>query len=116
MNVNKSRLTPTHRLELLGHLLDLQAKLLLPVKGKIRLAQSSVKRCLKGNTIVPRFLASAAGKLMALAKSVTNLHGPPMAQMRTAALGFAATQKRQPGITIQKAWSLITTKPEKLRL
>ena len=94
VNVKKSHLTPTHRLEFLGHLLDLQAKLFLPVKEKIRLAQSSVKRFLKGNTIVPRFLASAGRKVLDLDKSVANLHGLPKALMQAAALGVAATQER----------------------
>lgn len=116
VNTSKSHLKPTHKLEFLGHILDLRAKLFLPVKDKIRQAQSSVKRCLKGNTIVPRFLASAAGKVLDLAKSIANLHGLPKALMRAAALAVAATQKKQPGIAIQKAWSLSAKKPAKLRL
>ena len=47
---------------------------------------------------------------------MANLNSLPKALMRAAALGVAALQKRQPGIAIQKVWSLSTTKPEKLRL
>ena len=71
---------------------------------------------MKGNTIVPRFLASAAGKVLDLAKSVANLHGLPKALMRAAALGVTATQKKHPGISVQKAWSLSAKKPGKLRV
>ena len=116
VNVSKSHLKPTHCLEFLGHRLDLQAKLFIPVQDKVRQAQTAVKKCLKGKVIVPRFLASAAGKVLDMSKSVANLHGLPKALMRAASLGVAATQKKQPGVTIQKAWSLSITKPEKLKL
>lgn len=115
VNFSKSVLTPTTTLSYLGVMMNLVTKTFHAMPDKIKAARATLKHLLKASTVVPKFLAKAAGQLLDLAKAIQELHGLPKILMREAGKTVARQRRSRPTLKEKALWALSAPKPLTLR-